>query len=149
MPRQPAGRSGGSKVFVSVVSAIWCLPSLAEQLATDVDETVCPARQKPEQNQPDQQQEMPIDGAEFHTQAHLDHLSATPHLGSRSSQRHQTTDQVQPVQRSDQVEEGIGWIGRQKIARGAQLLPRNELPNQECNGGWSTFRQAAHCTVDV
>src|SRR5450631_4152677 len=57
---------------------------------------------------------MPVDGAEFHAQTHLRHLSATPHLGSRSAQGHQTTHQMQPVHRSDQVEERIGWIRRQK-----------------------------------
>src|SRR5260370_20681963 len=104
MPWQPAVRAGDSSVFVSAVPAIWSLPSLAEQLAPDVDEIVRPARQETEQDQPDQQQEMPVDGAEFYAEAHLDHLSATPHLGSRSAQGHQTAHQMQPVHRGDQVE---------------------------------------------
>src|SRR5712692_2615641 len=105
MPRQPAARAGDSPEFVSAVSAIWPLPSLAEQLATNVDEIVRPARQQTKQDQPDQQQEMPVNSAEFHAQAHLDHLSPTPHLGSRSAEGHQTAHQMQPVRRSDQVEE--------------------------------------------
>src|ERR1700704_3045292 len=122
MPRKPAIRAGDSPGFVSAVSAIWSLPSLAEQLATDVDETIRPARQQTEQDQPDQQQEMPVDSAQFHAQAHLGHLSPTPHLGSRSAQRHQTAHQMQPVGRGDQVEEGIGWIGRYEGPRAAYLL---------------------------
>src|SRR5882672_6454587 len=87
MPRKPAIRAGDSAVSVSAVSAIGL--SLVEQPATDVDEIVGPARQQTEQDQPDQQQEMPVDSAEFHAQAHPDHLSATPHLGSRSAEGHQ------------------------------------------------------------
>src|SRR4051794_14929986 len=112
MPRQPAIRADGSPVFVNAVSAIWSLPSLGEQLATDVDEIVRPARQQTEQDQPDQQQEMPVDGAEFHAQTYLDHRSATPYLGCGSAQGYQTAHQMQPVRRGDQVEKGIGWIGR-------------------------------------
>ena len=111
------------------------VPPLGEQPPTDVDEIVRPARQQTKQDQPDQQQEVPVDRAELHAQAHLGHLGATPHLGSRSAQRHQTAHQVQPVRRGDHVEEGIGWIGRHEVARGPQLLPRQQLPNQECNGG--------------
>src|SRR6266481_9655290 len=46
MPCQPAGRTGDAPVFVSAVSAIWSLPSLGQQLATDLDEIVRPARQQ-------------------------------------------------------------------------------------------------------
>src|SRR6266852_4573957 len=42
MPCQPAGRVRPSPVFISAVSAIWSLPSLAQQLATDVDQIVGP-----------------------------------------------------------------------------------------------------------
>src|ERR1700756_5226775 len=133
MPRQPAIGAGDSLEFASAVSAIRSLPSLAEQLATDVDEIVCPARQQAEQDQPDQQQEMPIDSAEFHAQAHLGYLSAAPHLGSRSAEGYETAHQMQTVHRGDQVEERIGWIGRHEIPRDPQLLPRQELPNQECD----------------
>src|SRR6266566_9662258 len=69
MPCQPAGRAGGSTLFISAVSAISSLPSLAQQLATDVDEIVCPARQHAEQAQPDQHQEVPVEGTQFHAQA--------------------------------------------------------------------------------
>src|SRR3979411_1521868 len=78
MPCQPAGRAGGSTLFISAVSAIWSLPSLAQQLATDVDEIVCPARQQAEQDQPDQQQKMPVDGAEVQATAAFRRLSAPP-----------------------------------------------------------------------
>src|SRR6266498_5698631 len=81
MPCQPAGRAGDSPGLVSEVSAIWSL--LIEQPPTDVDEIVRPARQQTKQDQPDQQQEMPVDRAELHAQSHLGHLGATPHLGSR------------------------------------------------------------------
>jgi len=60
---------------------------------------------------------------EFHAQAHLGHLSATPHLGGGSAEGHETAHQMQPVHRGDQVEERIGWIGRYEIARDLQLLP--------------------------
>src|ERR1700692_2996626 len=143
MLRQPAIRAGDSPGFASVVSAIWSLPSLAQQLATDVDEIVGPARQQSEQDQPDQQQEMPIDSAEFHAQAHLGHRSAAPYLGDRSAEGDQTAHQMQPVHRGDQVEEGVGWIGRYEIPREAQLSPRQELPSQEYEGGCSPRAQGA------
>src|SRR5258707_10274218 len=92
---------------------------------------------------------MPIDSAEFHAQAHLDHLNATPHLGGRSAEGHQTAHQMQPVRRGDQVEEGIGWIGRYEIPRDTQLSPRQELSNQECNGGCRAPAQADDYAVDV
>ena len=47
-----------------------------------------------------------------------------------------------PCTRGDQVEEGVGWIGRHEIARGAQLLPRQELPDQECKGERPPAHQA-------
>src|SRR3954452_9960446 len=131
MPCQPAGRAGGSIVLVSAVSVIWYELSLAEQLATDVDKIISPARQQAEQDQPDQQQEMPVDGAELHAQPHLAHLSGTEHLGCRSAEGHQTANQMQSVCRGDQVEEGIGWIGRHEIAGNVQLLPYHQLPRQE------------------
>src|SRR6266581_793700 len=149
MPRQPAGRAGGSTLFISAVSAIWSLPSLAQQLATDVDEIVCPARQQAEQDQPDQQQEVPVDSAEFYAQANLARLGATQYLGRRSAEGHQAAHQMQPVHRGDQVEERIGWIGREEIPRSAQLAPRQELPNEECNGGCSACAQADDDAVDV
>src|SRR6266404_4561864 len=93
MPRKPAGRVMGVPVFVSAVSAIATDPSLGEQLATDGDEIVCPARQQTEQDQPNQQQEMPVDSAEFHAQQYLRHLGASPHLGSRSAEGRQSTHQ--------------------------------------------------------
>src|SRR3979411_117471 len=105
MPRQPAIRAADSPGFVSAVSAIWSLPSLVEQLATDVDEIVRPAGQQAKQDQPDQQQEMPIGRAKFHAEAHLGYLGATPHLAGRSAECHQSADQMQPVRRSKQVEE--------------------------------------------
>src|SRR5882724_6288509 len=127
---------------LSAWSLPWRLNPLGEQLATHVDETVCPARQQTEQDQPDQQQEMPIDSAEFHAQAYLGHLGATPHLGSGSAEGHETAHQMQPVRRRDQVEERIGWIGRDEIPRELQLLPRQELSNQEYDGGCSRCEQA-------
>src|SRR5947209_20442567 len=115
MPCQPAARGGGSMLSVSAVSAISCLPSLVQQLATYVDETACPACQQTEQNQPDQQQEVPVDGTKFHAQAHLRCWRAMPHLGSRSAEGHQTACQMQSVHCRNQVEERIGWVGREEI----------------------------------
>src|SRR5258708_12096265 len=65
MPCQPAGRAGGSTLFISAVSAIWSLPSLAQQLATDVDEIFGPARQQAEQAPPAQPQELPAKCPKF------------------------------------------------------------------------------------
>src|SRR6266571_920290 len=131
MLRQPAIRAADSPGFVSAVSAIWSLPSLAQQLATDVDEIVCPARQQAEQDQPDQQQEVPVDSAEFYAQANLARLGATQYLGRRSAEGHQAAHQMQPVHRGDQVEERIGWIGRQEVPGATQLAPRQQLPDKE------------------
>src|SRR5580692_7164569 len=137
MPRQPSIGARDCLGCASAVSVISSLPSLGEQLATEIDEIVCPARQQCEQDQPDQQQEMPIDSAEFHAQAHLGHLGAAPYLGDRSAEGDQTAHQMQPVHGGDQVEEGISWIGRYEVPREAQLSPRQELPSQEYKGGCS------------
>src|SRR3954462_9627604 len=45
--------------------------ALGEQPPTDVDEIVRLARQQTKQDQPDQQQEVPVDRAKLHAQAHL------------------------------------------------------------------------------
>jgi hypothetical protein len=72
----------------------------------------------------------------------LARLGATQYLGSRSTERHQTAHQMQPVHSGDQVEERIGWIGRQEVPGATQLAPRQQLPDKECNGGRSTRAQA-------
>src|SRR2546430_14607706 len=77
---------------------------------------------------------MPVDGAQLHAQAHLGKLKASPHLVNRQDQGHQAAQQVQPVQPGEQIKEGVGWVGRQVVACGVQLLPRKELPDQECQG---------------
>src|ERR1700730_3751205 len=133
----------------SARSLPWRLNLLGQQLATDVDEIVRPARQQTEQDQPDQQQEMPIDSAEFHAQAHLDHLNATPYLGGRSTEGHQTAHEMEPVHGGDQVEEGIGWIGRYEIPREAQLSPRQELASQKYDGGCSARAQPDDYAVHI
>src|ERR1700751_4743988 len=92
---------------------------------------------------------MPIDSAEFHAQAHLGHLSATPHLGDSYAEGDQTAHQLLPVHCVDQIEEGICWIGRYEIPREAQLSPRQELPNQEYKGGCSPRAQADDYAVHV
>src|SRR5215471_19437589 len=92
---------------------------------------------------------MPIDSAEFHAQAHPCHLSAAPHLGSRPAEGHETAHQMQPMRRGDEVEERIGWIGGDEIPRDVQLLPSQELPNQEYDGGHSPREQADDYAVRV
>ena len=85
---------------------------------------------------------MPVDGAEFDAEAQLAHRDAMPHLGSYSAEGHETAHQMQPMHRSDQVEKRIGWIGREEVPLSAQLAPRQQLSDQECNGGCSARAQA-------
>src|ERR1700722_12050183 len=92
---------------------------------------------------------MPVDSAELHTQTLLRHRCATRYLGGRSAEGDQTAHQMQPVHRGDQVEEGIGWIGRYEIPREAQLSPRQELPSQEYEGGCSPRAQTDDNAVHV
>src|SRR6516165_543397 len=77
---------------------------------------------------------MPVDSAQLHAQAHLFHLKASPHLVDRQGQGHDAAQQVQSVQAGEQIKEGVGWVGRQEVAGGVELLPRKELPDQECEG---------------
>ena len=49
---------------------------------------------------------------------------------------------MQPVHAGDQVKEGGGWVGRQIIARGVELSPCHELPDQESEGENARCEQA-------
>src|SRR5207253_883073 len=54
----------------------------------------------------------------------------------------QAAQQVQPVQPGEQIKEGVGWVDRQEVAGGVELLPRKELPDQECEGEQASHNQA-------
>src|SRR6516225_10292466 len=92
---------------------------------------------------------MPVDGAQLHAQLHLGGLGATPHLASGSAQGYETTHQMEPVHRGDQVEERVRRIGRHEIPSDNQLLPRQELPGQEYDGGYSSPEQPDDDTFEV
>src|SRR5262249_2784192 len=47
-----------------------------------------------------------------------------------------------PCRAGEQIKEGVGWVGRQEVACGVQLLPRKELPDQECEGEQASHNQA-------
>jgi len=102
-------------------------------MATDVDEIVRPARQETEQDQPDQQQEMPVDMRRVPRSGAPGSLNATPHLGR--SVRPRVTRRpfrCQPdAPRVIMVEEGIGWIGTHVVPRDAQLLPAKSCPTRK------------------
>ena len=74
---------------------------------------------------------MPINRAQLHAQANFIQRVSTPQLGRGPDPGHQTTQQVHGVQRGDQEKEGVGGIGRRKIAEIDQLPPRDELPDQD------------------
>src|SRR4029077_4430365 len=72
MPRQPEGRVGtAAPVFASATSVICSKPSSGQQPAADNGEIAHPGRQKAEQDEPEGEQKMPIDGAQPHAQAHV------------------------------------------------------------------------------
>src|SRR6516165_11394173 len=85
---------------------------------------------------------MPVDSAQLHAQADLFHLKASPHFVDRQGQGHEAAQQVQSVQAGEQIKEGVGWVGRQEVACGVQLLPCKELPDQECTGEEASCSQA-------
>src|ERR1700684_1574642 len=92
---------------------------------------------------------MPVDSAELHSTTHLRPRCATRDLGGRSAKADQTAHQMQAVHCGDQVEEGIGWIGRYEIPREAELSPSQELPSEEYKGGCSPRAQADDDAVHV
>src|SRR6516225_10942196 len=142
-PRQPGGRVGPTPVSASAASAMCSSSSSGQQLATDGGEFADPRRQESEQDEPEREQKMPVDGAQLHAQAHLLYLEASPpHLVGGHPQSHEAAQQVQSVQSREQIKEGVGRVGRQEIARGVQLLPRQKLPDQECNGEQASYQQA-------
>src|ERR1019366_6172851 len=73
----------------------------------------------------------PVHRAQFHAQADRAYLNAARYLGGGLSPDPQAPQQVQAVQRGEQVEESVGWIGRYKITRGVQLLPHPKLSGQK------------------
>src|SRR4051794_5296930 len=104
-PAQPAGRARTSPVSsLTVACAIGARSSSVVQ-------------QHREQHQPDQQQEMPVDGAQLDAQAHLVRdiaavaavaaaVAASPYLRGRPAEGNQAAEQVQSVHGGEQVEEG-------------------------------------------
>src|SRR6187200_2530059 len=62
-------------------------------------------QEQSEQHQPDQQQEVPVDGAELDTEpCRLDGRIGPEHPQARAHPRHETTNQVRGVQTGKQVE---------------------------------------------
>src|SRR5262245_21509661 len=141
MPRQPGGRVGAAPISASVASAM-CSSSSGQQLATDGGELADPRRQQSEQDEPEHEQKMPVEGAQLQAQAHLVHVKASPQLVAGHPQSHEAAQQVQSVQAGEQIKKGVGRVGRQEIACGVQLLPREKLPDQECNGEQASCNQA-------
>src|SRR5216684_858647 len=85
---------------------------------------------------------MPVDGTQLYAQAHLVHIKASPHLVGGPTQGHEAAQQVQSVHAGEQIKEGVGRVGCQEVACGVQLLPRQELPDQECKGEETSCNQA-------
>src|SRR6266542_721839 len=96
-------------------------------------------QQQSEQNQPNQQQIVPVHRAQLYTQAYRADLSAAPHLRGGPAPDPQAAQQVRSVERGEQIKEGVGRIARGKVARSVQLLPRPKLSAEkqkaECAGG--------------
>ena len=70
------------------------------------------------QDEPDEQQEMPVDGAQLDARGARCAIRAPrQRLGGRPAERHQAAEDVQPVQAGDQVEEAVGRIGRRRNSR--------------------------------
>src|SRR5437867_5972018 len=101
MPSKPSGRGRASPVLVSAGCAIYLDP-LGRQ-------------QQSEQNQPNQEQIVPVHRAQLHTQAYCADLDAAPHLGGGLAPDPQAAQQVQGVQSGEQVKESGGWISRYKV----------------------------------
>src|SRR5438067_12783592 len=88
-------------------------------------------QQHSEQDQPNEEQIVPVHRAQLHAQSYLGDLDAAQHLGGGPSPDPHATQQMQAVQRGEQVEEGSRWIIRYKITRGVQLLPRPKLSGKK------------------
>jgi len=108
---------------------------LDQQLAANGKELSRPTCQENKHGQPDDKQEVPVNGAEFDVEAKPLRSILAPCSRCRSAEGHQAANDVEPMQTGDQVEEAVGGIARQDITVGNQLLPRDELPDQENDGG--------------
>src|SRR3954452_23944198 len=87
-----------------------------------------------EQPQPDHQQEVPVKCAKLQAEAQRGEWDAVVQFGAGSGQCHHSAGNVQGVQRCQQVEEGVGRVGRQEIAEAAHLPPCHELAGEEAHG---------------
>ena len=74
---------------------------------------------------------MPVDGAQL-TLKRTWFTSKPRHTLTAVGQGHQAAQQVQPVHAGEQVKESDGRVVRQEVTCSVQLLPRQELPDQEC-----------------
>src|SRR5688572_27659321 len=94
-PGRPGIVPAGSTTLVAA-SAVMVLPASSG------------LQQQAEQHQPDQQQEMPVDGAELDGEPHrLDIGIRTVETGARSEPRDEPAHQVQHMDAGEQVERGV------------------------------------------
>ena len=78
---------------------------------------------------------MPVHRAELHAQAHLAELrAAAPHDDGGLAPYRQAAQQVQTVQAGQQIEKGVGRVAVDELPGVIQLLPRQQLAGQECEG---------------
>ncbi len=76
-------------------------------------------------------------------------LETAPHFGDGHAPSHQATQQVQPVQRGDQVKETDRRVGDVESRHHVQLPPGPDLPAQKCHGENAPGNQAGPHAVDV
>src|SRR5260370_39536094 len=85
--------------------------SLSQRCAAERHEIVRPMHEETEQDQPDQEQEVPVDGAELHTEAEFANRAWGACLWSvecprgRPAECDEAAQDVQAMDRSDEVEE--------------------------------------------
>src|SRR6266699_7059307 len=72
-------------------------------------------QQQIKESEPNHEQKVPVDGTQIHAQTYLGGLDSVPHFGRGPAPGDQAAQEVQPMQRGDQVEEGVSRVGVEKI----------------------------------
>src|SRR5437667_9146434 len=127
MPCTPPTSGTACSGFATPVATAGCVMSLVPLLR------LC-MQQDGERHEPYQEQIVPVHRAKLHAQPQLGDLDAAQHFAGGPAPDPKAAQEVDAMQRGEQVEERCGGVACQEIARVAQLLPRPKLPGQKGKG---------------
>src|SRR5438094_300971 len=127
MPCTPPTSGTACSGFATPVATAGCVMSLVPLLR------LC-MQQDGEQHEPYQEQIVPVHRAKLHAQPQLGDLDSAQHFAGGPAPDPKAAQEVDAMQRGEQVEERRGGVARQEIACVAQLLTRPKLPGQKGKG---------------